>query len=103
MPKTHYATVTINTSGFDSNVDPNPLVVTAGDTIVWKPVGGTINFFLFHDDSVFSKVPEKLKSAENWEAIIKTGIETDNDNYGVNVTTENGTTFKIDPQLEVNQ
>jgi len=104
MPSTHNATVTIVTSGFDSNVNPDPLVVTAGDTIIWKPVGGSINSFLFQDNTVFESAPEKIKNGESWKAVIKSGVQINNDVYGVYVTAgSGGEAFKIDPSLQVIQ
>jgi len=105
MPKpvTHNATVNITKSGSASSVDPDPLIVEAGDTIIWEPVGGTINSFSFKDNKVFSKKPKKEEDAENWKAITDKKSKAKNDTYTVNVTTDDNITFDIDPELTVHQ
>ena len=103
MAETHTATVTITTSGPDSDVTPNPLKVNPGDTVLWEPVGGTIDSFSFGDNKVFSKKPKQLKNLQSWEAEIDKNSKAVDDKYTVYVTADSGEKFGVDPELQVGQ
>ena len=83
-------------------MNPDSVSVNDGDTVVWKPVGGTINSFDFTDDSIFSSSPHN-SSGVNWQATISSSAPGEIDTYTVNVTNDAGNTFTIDPNLTIHQ